>query len=66
MMPKKKEEEAPGTGKALCSRVGEYQDREAGRGWLGNSGREEDLWDFLGGGSRKKEIIWNVNKEYIK
>ena len=44
------EEEAPGSGKAQCNIVGEYQDREAGRGWLGNMGRKEGLWDFQGGG----------------
>ena len=42
-MPKKMEEEVPGSGKAQCSSVGEYQDREMGRGWLGNRGREEGL-----------------------
>ena len=49
MMPKKKEGVAPGPGKAQGSSVGEYQDREVGRGWLGKRGREEDLWDFRGG-----------------
>ena len=58
MLPKKKEGEGPGPGKAQCSSVGEYQDREAGRGGLGNSGREEGLWGFWGGGqSWKGEII---------
>ena len=32
MMPKNKEGEAPDPGKTQCSSVGEYQDREAGRG----------------------------------
>ena len=32
MMPKKKEGEAPGSGKTQCSSVGDYQDREVGRG----------------------------------
>ena len=51
MMPKKKEGVAPGPGprKAQCSSVGEYQDREVGRGGLGNRGREKGLWDFQGG-----------------
>ena len=54
MMPKKKEEAAPGSGKAQCSSVEEYQDREAGRDGLGNRGREEGLWDFQGGGNPGK------------
>ena len=66
MMSKKKEGVAPGPGKAQCSSVGEYQDREVGRGWLGNRGREEGLWDFPEWGSRKGELIWNVNKVYIE
>ena len=46
MIPKKKEGEVPGPGKAQCSSVREYQDREVGRGWLGNRRREEGLWDL--------------------
>ena len=49
MMPKKKEGEAPSPRKAQCSRLGEYQERGAGRGSWGNKGREEGLWDFLRG-----------------
>ena len=55
MMPKKKGEVAPGPGKAQCSSVVEYQDREVGRGGLGNSGREEGLWDFWGGRIQERE-----------
>ena len=55
MMPKKKEVVVPGPGKAQCSSVGEYQDREVGRGGLGNRGREEGLWDFWGGGIQERE-----------
>ena len=54
MIPKKKEGVAPGPGKAQCSSVGEYQDREVGIGRLGNRGREEDLWDFRGGGMQER------------
>ena len=32
MMSKKKEGMAPGSGKAQCSSVGQYQNREVGRG----------------------------------
>ena len=38
---KKKKEVAPGPGKAQFSSVGEYQDREVGKGGLGNRWREE-------------------------
>ena len=38
-MPKKKEGEASSPGKAQCSSVGKYQDREAGRGGLQGEGR---------------------------
>ena len=55
MMPKKKEEASPGPGKAQCSGVGQYQDREVGRGGLENRGREENLWDFQGVGSQERE-----------
>ena len=55
MMPKKKEGVAPGPGQAQCSSVGEYQDREVGRGGLGNRGREEGLWDFQGEGIQERE-----------
>ena len=54
MMPKKKEGETPGSGKAQCNSVGGYQDREVGRGGLGNRGKEEGLWDFLGVGSQER------------
>ena len=58
MMSKKKEGEAPGPRKTQCSRVGEYQDMEVGRGGLGNRGREEGLYgNFQERGSWKGEII---------
>ena len=62
MMPKK-EGVALGPGKDQCSSVGEYQDREVGRGGLGDRGQEEGLWDFRGGGIQERE---NVNKVYIE
>ena len=56
MMPKKKEGVASGPGKAqYSSSVGEYPDREVGRGRLGNRVREEGLWDFRGGGIQERE-----------
>ena len=55
MMPKKKEGVAPSPGKAQYSSVGDYQDREVGRGGLGNRGREEGLWNFWGGGVKERE-----------
>ena len=51
MMSKKKEGLAPGSGKAQCSNVGEYQDREVGRG---NRGKEEGLWDLQEGGIKER------------
>ena len=57
MMPKKKKGMAPGPGKAQCSSAGKYQNRKVGRGGWGNKEREEGLWDLLGGGSRKGEVI---------
>ena len=54
MMPKKNEGVAPGPGKAQCSSVGEYQDREMGRGGLGNRRMAEGLWDFQGVGIQKR------------
>ena len=55
MMPKKKEGVATVPGRAQCSSVREYQDREVGRGGLGNRGREEGLWDFRGGEIQERE-----------
>ena len=60
MMPKKKEGEASSPGKAQCSSVGEYQNREAGRGGLENRGREEGLWDFREGGDPGKQNSFEV------
>ena len=56
-MSKKKEGVAPGSGKAQCSSVGQYRNRELGMGGWGNREREEDLWDFRECGTRKGEII---------
>ena len=54
MMSKKKEGVAPGSGNAQCSSVGEYQNREVGRGGWGNRWREEGLWDLQGVGHQKR------------
>ena len=54
MMSKKKEGVAPGSGKAQCNRVGQYQNRGVGWGGWGNRGREEGLWDLLGRGDQGK------------
>ena len=54
MMPKKKKAEVSGPGKAQCSSVRDYQDKDMGTGGLGNRGREEGLWGFWRG--RKGEI----------
>ena len=45
MIPKKKEGEVPGPGKAWSSNVGEYQDRKEGGGWLENCQSDESLLD---------------------
>ena len=37
---------APGSGKTQCKSIGEFQNREAGRGRWRNRGREEGLWDL--------------------
>ena len=65
-MPKKKEGVAPVSGKAQCSSVGEYQDKEVGRGGWGTGGGKRAYGTFRKGGSRKWKITWNVNKEYIE
>ena len=44
---------APGSGKTQCKSIGEFQNREAGRGRWRNRGREEGLWD-LGSGDPEK------------
>ena len=43
MMSKKNGGVAPGSGKAQCTSIGEYQNREVGRGGWRNTGREEEL-----------------------
>ena len=54
MMSKKNGGVAPGSGKTQCSSIGEYQNREVGRGGWGNREREEGLWDFW---------VWGAEKE---
>ena len=45
---------APGSGKAQCSSIGDYQDREVERGGWGNTGKEEGLWDLRVVGTQKR------------
>jgi hypothetical protein len=45
--------EAFGLVKALCSRVGEYQDREAGVGKLVSRGREDRMGDSWRGNEER-------------
>ena len=66
MIPKKKEVEGPDPGKTWSSIVGEYQDREIGGGDWGMGGGKGAYGTYGEGGTRKGEIIWNVNKEYRK
>ena len=54
MMSKKNRGVAPGYGKTQCSSIGQYQNREVGRGGWGNRGKEEGLWDFRGVGSQER------------
>jgi hypothetical protein len=56
------EGEALGPMKALCSNIGERQDREAGVGGLVRGGRERGVFK---GEMRKRGNICNVNKENI-
>ena len=53
MMSKKNRVVVPGSRKARCSSVGQYQNREVGRGRWGNRGREKDLWNFRRVGSQE-------------
>ena len=57
MMSKKKQGVAPGPGKAQCSSVGDYQDREVGRVDWGTGGGKRAYGTFGEGGSWKREII---------
>ena len=66
MISKKKEGVVPGPGKAQCSSVGEYQDREMGRVDGGTSGGKRAYRTLGEWGARKGEIIWNINKKYIE
>ena len=53
MMFKKNGGVAPGSGKTQCKSIGEFQNREVGRGgW--NRGTEEGLWDLRGVGTQKR------------
>ena len=54
MIPMKKERVAPGPGKAQCSSVGEYQDREVGMGWMGEQGEGRGLMGLSGRGNPGK------------
>ena len=57
MMSKKKERVAPGPGKARCSSVGEYQDREVEEVDWGTGGGKRAHVTFGKWGTRKGEII---------
>ena len=57
MMSKKNGGVAPGSGKTQCNSIGEYQNKEVGRGRWRNRGREEGLWDLWGVGTQEEEII---------
>ena len=48
MMSKKNGGVASGSGKAQCSSIEQYQNREVGRGGWGNRGRENGLWELRG------------------
>ena len=54
IIPKRKEEEGPGPGKAWCSIVGDYQDREVGEGWLGK-GKGKRAMGRMGRGKQERE-----------
>ena len=56
MVPKKKEGVAPGPGKAQCSSIREYQDREVeGVDWRTGGGKRA-YGSFREGGSRKGKL----------
>ena len=57
MMSKKKEGEAPGSGRVQCISVGEYQNREVGGVDGGAGGGKRAYGTFGERGSRKGEII---------
>ena len=63
MISDKKERVDTGTGKDQNIHVGEYQNREVGRGRWGHLGREngmEDVWEGREPEKRKR----NVNRQY--
>ena len=57
MMSTKKEGVASGSRKAQCSSVGEYQNREVGRGGWGTGGGKRAYGTLGEWGARKGEII---------
>ena len=62
MMSKKNGGVAPGSGKTQCKSIGEFQNREVGRG-DGRIGGWKRAYGTCGEwGPRKGEIICNVNK----
>ena len=42
-------------GKTQCKGIGEFLNREVGRGGWKNRGTEEGLWDLRGVGAQKRE-----------
>ena len=52
MMSKKNGGVAPGSGNTQS--IGEFQNREVGRGEWKNRGTEEGLWDVRGVGTQKR------------
>ena len=55
MMSKENEGVAPGSGKTQCKSIGEFQNREVGRGRWKNRGREgRGLMRLVGSGDPEK------------
>ena len=56
MMSKKKDGVAPDSGKAQCNSVGEYQERQVGKGGWENGGgkRAYRTWGFRRGGFQER------------
>ena len=54
MMSKKNGGVAPGSGKTQCKSIGEFQNREMGRGGWKNRETEEGLWDLQRVGTQKR------------
>ena len=53
-MSKKNGGVAPGSGETQCKSIGEFQNREMGKGGWKNRGTEEGLWDLRGVGTQKR------------